>query len=167
MNQTARKLATIANAACTIPQRIAASDGLLAQFKIDAELVSAAVLQEAITLFRRMAPRLEPDAKLLRHLAGEQPESQHDIPSPVPQPKQTRKAFRFQLFGYSVTSVLRYMGLHGWTYEDAAVAMASCGAAAISNATIRTQLQWGRTKIGGAAAPLTSSQAKQLKHYAQ
>lgn len=77
--------------------------------------------------------------------------------------KPARKVCRAEIFGYSVTAVLRWMGLNNWTFEDAGVACATLGAGGISDTTIRIQLAAGKKGERGEPAPLTKAQAKQLK----
>lgn len=70
---------------------------------------------------------------------------------------------RVKIFGYSATAVLRWMGANGWNFEDAAVAMATLGAHALADCTIRLQLKAGKDGARGPAAPITPAQAKQLR----
>lgn len=80
-------------------------------------------------------------------------------------PKKERvmgKVIRGNILGYSATSVLRWMGANGWSFEDAAVVCAATGCARISDVTIRLQLKAGKDGTRGPAAPVTAAQAKKL-----
>lgn len=166
------KIARLANAGCVSPRKLLASR-MVQEFGIDTQLVTAAIFDDAVKYFRWMTPLLEPNKRLFQQLTGRMPqlelqEPQGDVPSPVTAvPKPVRKVTRASLFGYSITAVLRWMGQHGWNFEDAAVVCASCGAAKIADVTIRLQLAAGRKGERGPAAPLTPSQAAQLKKLAQ
>jgi hypothetical protein len=75
-----------------------------------------------------------------------------------------RAQVRGQIFGYSATAVLRWMGANGFTFEDAGVVLASFGLAKMSDTTIRIQLTAGKKAdpTRGEPAPLTAAQGKKL-----
>ena len=87
--------------------------------------------------------------------------------TPATTKRQMGEVVRAQIFGYSATSVLRWMGANGWGFEDAAVVMATIGAARIADSTIRIQLNAGRDGRRGPAAPVTPAQAKKLRELAK
>ncbi len=165
----AYQLARVAIAACHSVQWMAKRPHLLSAFGVEPADISDEILHEAIKLHRRMPPLLEPDTKFLKGLAKgavtELDVPAGDVPSPIPNKstKGTRKQVRAQVFGYSITAVLRWMGKEGWTFEDAAVVCATIGAAKIADVTIRLQLKAGKDGLRGPAAPITASQAKQLR----
>lgn len=84
-----------------------------------------------------------------------------------PAPVAEDKSERVKVFGYSATSVLRWMGANGWDADEAGVAMLTLGAGSISDVTIRLQLKAGAEGKRGPAAPLSRAQAKALKDAAE
>lgn len=81
-----------------------------------------------------------------------------------PKRKSTDKPVRAKLLGYSITSVIRWMGAEGWEFDDV-VAVLTYGddMVNLSDVTIRLQLKAGRDGSRGPAAPVTPAQAKQLR----
>lgn len=80
------------------------------------------------------------------------------------QPVQVRK--QQELFGTTVTAVLRWMGLNGWSFPEATKAMAGMGME-VASATIRAQLLAGARGERGEPAQLTKAQAKELTNAAK
>lgn len=162
------QLARLAIASCKSVQALCKKPHVLSAFGVEPADVSDEVLHEAVKLHQKMPPLLEPDVRYLKRIqkgtVADQDVPMGDVPSPVPaKPKGERKQVRAQLFGYSITSVLRWMGKNGWNFEDAAVVCASIGAAKIADVTIRLQLKAGKDGLRGPAAPITPAQAKQLR----
>ena len=90
--------------------------------------------------------------------------------------KEKKKPVRVKVFGYSVTSVLRWMGANGWEdrFEDAALAVCPLGDNyQISDWTIKLQLKagakmadpkdWNTLNKKAKLAPITPDQAQQLE----
>lgn len=75
------------------------------------------------------------------------------------------KPARCKIFNkYSATAVLRWMGANGWNKEDAAVALATVGAAAVKESSIEAGLYDGtKGDKYGKPAPLTAYEAKKLR----
>lgn len=69
---------------------------------------------------------------------------------------------RLQLFGFSITSVLRYLGKKKWSADRTISALKAVGAGAVSPITVRLQLKAGAEGERGAPAKLSSAQYKQL-----
>jgi hypothetical protein len=72
---------------------------------------------------------------------------------------QTRK--RYELFGYPVTAVLRWMGKEGWTKKEALKALAHFNVKCSPN-TVTIQVRRGAKGGEGYPAPITPEQARQL-----
>lgn len=79
----------------------------------------------------------------------------------------TGVALRASWQGYSITSVLRYLGVHGCTVAQATAVMATLGLGGVVRVnTIKNQVQSGRRGAAlshfGPPAALTAAQGKQL-----
>jgi hypothetical protein len=72
---------------------------------------------------------------------------------------QTRK--RYELFGYPVTAVLRWMGKEGWTKKEALKALAHFNVKCSPN-TVTIQVRRGANGVEGYPVPITPEQARQL-----
>ena len=83
------------------------------------------------------------------------------------EPKRRKTGTRALIFGHSVTAVLRWMGTQDWNWEDAALAVETLGGKKVADSTVRIQLNAGRKGERGTPAPITSSQAKQLRNAAK
>lgn len=66
-----------------------------------------------------------------------------------------------KVFGHSATAVLRWMGVNGWDFEDAGMAMHTLGCR-LSDTTIRLQMKAGKDGKRGAPAKVTADQARKL-----
>lgn len=69
---------------------------------------------------------------------------------------------RVDLFGHSVTSVVRWMGKSGWSFEAARKALDNLGASC-ADATLKIQLAAGAKGQRGDPAELSGAQQKELK----
>lgn len=96
-------------------------------------------------------------------------------PEKTPEKKATEKKVvekkrsikeRKELFGHSITSIIRWMGVEDWSFESASTALKSAGVE-IAEATIRIQLKAGKAGLRGPAAELTSKEAKALRKFAK
>ncbi len=76
---------------------------------------------------------------------------------------QARSVARGDLMGYSVTSVLRWMGVHGFSFQQARKVLTAHNCGSIADVTVRLQLKAGKDGQRGPAAPLNEGQSKQLK----
>ena len=68
---------------------------------------------------------------------------------------------RYLLYGHNVTSVLRFLGLDGWTLEESSKLMTILGLS-VKEATLKAQLRAGRLGERGDPAKLTDEQVAQL-----
>lgn len=69
---------------------------------------------------------------------------------------------RYELFGYPVTAVFRWMGKQGWSVDDAMKAAAYYNIAC-SPSTVKIQVKAGAKGERGEPAELSSNQVKELK----
>lgn len=73
------------------------------------------------------------------------------------------KAGRSQLFGFSATAVMRWMGANGWDFDKAWAAFAGMGVDDLSETTFKIQLRAGAKGERGEPAAVTAAQAKELE----
>ncbi len=84
------------------------------------------------------------------------------IGDPVNPPEKKPRG-SYDLFGFPVTAVLRWMGKEGWTFHDARKVLDAYDLQEVADGTIRTQLGCGKRGERGEPAPLTPEQVKQLE----
>lgn len=80
-------------------------------------------------------------------------------------PKRTR--FKGEMFGHAVTSVIRWMGKQGWTFEQAREALELHDCERVNDTTVKIQLAAGRKGDRGPAADLTEKQVSMLEKIRQ
>lgn len=98
------------------------------------------------------------------------PPIEYLVGGPSPEPAKEPRAddakpakARYQLFGYSMGEILRWMGVQQWTVADATKALAALGCYPAAD-TIRWQLKAALTpERYGKPAPLTKAQQQQLR----
>ncbi len=173
----AAQIATIADKEAYTINYVANSSELLAAYGVDTVTVSqnlSQVVAAASLLFREAINHTL--AVVRKHNAKVHSEPTYNIPvtqieiggktAATPKlPRATVKPVRAQIFGYSVTAVLRWMGANGWEFGAAVTAcenMAQCYK--LSDVTVRLQLKAGKDGTRGPAAPVTPSQAKSLRN---
>lgn len=76
-------------------------------------------------------------------------------------PKQEGEGKRDLFFGHPATSVIRWMGKEGWSFEDAQKVLAHHNIS-VAGGTIRTQLLCGRKGMRGDPAKLSKAQIAEL-----
>lgn len=95
------------------------------------------------------------------------PEKPAPTKTPAKSTQQTTntapKAGRSQLFGYSATAVMRWMGANGWSFDKAMAAFTGMGVDDLSETTFKIQLRAGVKGERGDPAPVTDKQAKELE----
>lgn len=166
MNATSNVATALAHLAdeyaCTITW-IARQSDILAGVHIDPAAITDEVIAEAAHYFNALNDRSVRQAmKKWNQGAGEEVQIETKSDG-AKAPRKMGKVLRAKVLGYSATAILRWMGAHDWTFEDAGVVMATAGAARISDVTIRLQLKAGKTGQRGPAAPVTPAQAARLK----
>lgn len=75
--------------------------------------------------------------------------------------KQHGKTTRYTLFGHAVTAVIRWMGVKGFTFDQAVAALEESGCCP-NPATVKIQLSAGLKGERGAPASLSREHAAQL-----
>ena len=76
-------------------------------------------------------------------------------------PQSSRTPKHTELFGYSITAVIRWMGKNGWKLEEARKALGRLEIHC-ADATVKTQLSAGSQGTRGEPAPLTSDEIQTL-----
>lgn len=74
---------------------------------------------------------------------------------------------RGELFGYSITAVLRALGKVGWKFKETRDALNNLSLNGIADATIRAQLFAGRHGTRGEPAPLSKKNLSMIKSAAK
>lgn len=69
---------------------------------------------------------------------------------------------KYRIFGFHVTSVIRWMGADAWTESDTRLALNRLGLKEVSNNTIKAQLRSGRDGSRGECAKLSLDQDEKL-----
>ena len=68
------------------------------------------------------------------------------------------------IFGYTVSAIIRWMGKNGWKFQEAQRVLEQRGLTDVAEGTIRTYLQAGKQGLRGAPAELTYEQEQELKY---
>jgi len=68
------------------------------------------------------------------------------------------------IFGHTVSAIIRWMGKNGWKFSEAQRVLEERGLTDVAEGTIRTYLQAGKQGLRGAPAELTPEQAHELKY---
>lgn len=81
--------------------------------------------------------------------------------------RKTKTAKRITILGHSVTSVLKWLGFNGFTFEQAQNVVTELATAKVKPSTIHTGLSDGRSKkYHTSKATLTVREARQVKRAA-
>lgn len=137
------------------------------------EVVFHHIKKPALTLMEILAKvsneemSLDEAQELLMLKAKTAPEKTSPTKAPAKSTQQTTnaapKAGRSQLFGYSATAVMRWMGANGWSFDKAMAAFAGMGVDDLSETTFKIQLRAGVKGERGDPAPVTDKQAAELE----
>lgn len=146
------------------PSWLASQVDVIAKLGLDPALVTQATVARANRLFRQAidlvtapyvkpAPQVQPATDVALTPA---------VDTPTAEASGGRKVFRGpKLFGkYSLTAVVRRLSKEGWCKEDIwfFLGQEEVGGNGMSEATVRTQMQWGKAGHGGPPAPLDTKE---------
>jgi len=154
---TADIIAIIADNEALTCSAVCRDANLLADHGINPDKVTDATAGLAHRALRRMV-----DATLARVAPKQDDVEQDDVEFKAPVNRRATVG-RFKVLGRSAASVIRWMGKAGWNFEDAGVALATLGAAKISDTTIRCQLIAGKKGERGGAPELTRGEIRTLE----
>lgn len=138
-------------------------------YRIPTTKVTAEDIAKADRIMRKASADLQERVKAHNAKVNPEPEFK-DEPKAVKSSKTPRKAGhveRFKLYGASVTSVIRWMGVQGWSFDKAYKALCCKGCDNLADVTIRIQLAAGRKGQRGPAAELHKAQVAELKKLAK
>lgn len=166
-SMVAAVIAEAADSQGVTPSWLASQPDALAKLGLDPSIITESLVHKATRLFRT-AINLVVGRASPAQVASYGPSvamALDAVDTPTLEAKEGKRVvFRGpKLFGkYSLTAVVRRLSQEGWSREDIwfFLGQEQVGGHGMSQATVKTQMQWGLKGHGGPPAPLT---AKELK----